>query len=191
MANKLKESAKCTTDWYDNNLLEGNLDKYQTMYITKKYLNKDKNKPDKDDQSNNPNTSRPASINLKKKKITISDSLKILGVDIDSNLNFNNHVINVCKKASQRVGVIMRLRNLIPTISKLVRFKTAIIPYSTYCHLVWHFCRASDTLRIKRIQERGLRAVFKDAVNPYVMKKIEIFLKFFFEVLENLHLFKF
>ena len=73
VANKLKKSAKCATDWYDNHL-EGNLDKYQTLYITKKYLSKDKNK-DKDDQSNNPNTSRPASINLKGTEITISDSL--------------------------------------------------------------------------------------------------------------------
>ena len=56
----------------------------------------------------------------------------------------------------------MRLRNLLPTSAKLVLFKTAILPYLTYCQLVWHFCRASDSRKIERLQERGLRAVYKD-----------------------------
>ena len=56
----------------------------------------------------------------------------------------------------------MRLRNLIFTSSKLVLFKTAILPYLTYCQLVWHFCKASDSRKIERLQERGLRAVYKD-----------------------------
>ena len=60
------------------------------------------------------------------------------------------------------MGVIMRLRNLIPTEAKLHLFKAAILPHLTYCHLVWHFCRALDTCGLERVQERGLRAVFND-----------------------------
>ena len=61
----------------------------------------------------------------------------------------------------------MRLRNLIPTTAKLVLLKSAILLYLTYCHLVWHFCSASDTRRLERIQERGLRAVYKDTKSSY------------------------
>ena len=46
--------------------------------------------------------------------------------------------------------------------SKLILFKSATLPFLTYCHLVWHFCKASDTRKLERLQERGLRAVFKD-----------------------------
>ena len=67
--------------------------------------------------------SRLASINLKGRQIISDQSLKLLGVDGDSNLNFNNHVNNVCKKASHSVGVNMKLRNLFPTTAKLVLFK--------------------------------------------------------------------
>ena len=57
----------------------------------------------------------------------------------------------------------MRLRNLAnSTQSKLTFFKCAILPYVTYCHLVWH-CKASNTRKLERIQERGPRAVFKDS----------------------------
>ena len=49
------------------------------------------------------------------KDIMESENLKLLDVTIDCDLNFNVHISNICKKASQRIGVIMRLRNLIPT----------------------------------------------------------------------------
>ena len=107
------------------------------------------------------------SITVNGKDIMESDNLELLGVTIDCSLNFNLHISNVCKKASQRIGVIMRLRNLIPTEAKLHLFKAAILPHLTYCHLVWHFCRASDTRRLERVQERGLRAVFKDKQSSY------------------------
>ena len=60
--------------------------------------------------------------------------------------NYNLHISNICKKASERIGVIMRLRNHIPTEAKLNLFKAAVLSHPTHCHLVWQFCRASDTL---------------------------------------------
>ena len=49
-------------------------------------------------------------VNGKIKDIMESDNLELLGATIDCGLNFNLHISNVCKKASQRIGVIMRLR---------------------------------------------------------------------------------
>ena len=58
--------------------------------------------------------------------------LKLLGVEIDDSLRFDVHINNTCKKGSKRVGVLMRLRNLIPTETKLQLYKAAILPYLTY-----------------------------------------------------------
>ena len=74
--------------------------------------------------------------------------------------NFNNHNTAVCRQSSQKVGVLLRLRKLIPVSAKLQLYKSAILPHLTYCHLVWHFCRASGKRKLERIQERALRAVF-------------------------------
>ena len=104
-------------------------------------------------------------IRLNNHDISITDSLKLLGVTIDSKLNFSEHINMICKIAGQKIGVLMRLRNLIPTNAKLMLFKTAILPHLTYCHLVWHFCRASDSRKIERMQERGLRSVFRNNVS--------------------------
>ena len=117
---KLKESAALATEWYDSNLLEGNLKKYQTMNIC----------------SSGTNQYHTDVINIKNTEISPSNSLTLLGVTIDDKLSFRDHITTVCKKASQRIGVIMRLKNLIPTKAKLQLYKAAILPHLIFCHLV-------------------------------------------------------
>ena len=74
-------------------------------------------------------------------QLTNTQDLKILGVNMDDKFNFHKHITLVCRKSSQKVGV-------------------AILPHLSYCHLVGHFCRASDKRKLERVQERALRAVF-------------------------------
>ena len=76
-------------------------------------------------------------------------------------------LIKISMKSSHRVGVLMRLRNLIPTSTKLHLFKAVILPYLTYSHLVWHFYRASGRWKFERIQERALGAIFCDKTSSY------------------------
>ena len=70
-------------------------------------------------------------------------------------------------QTSQKVGILVRLRNLIPPNAKLMLYKTSILPFLTYCHLVWKFCKSSDSRKIERIQERALRAVYKSQTKSY------------------------
>ena len=81
---QLQESATLATNRYDSNLLLGNLQKYQMMNIANK-------------RASNEQTS----ITVKGEIITGSKNLKLLGVTIDSRLNFSEHINSVCKKASQ------------------------------------------------------------------------------------------
>ena len=128
------------------NLLQGNLQKYQMMTIRRK-------------RARNEQTS----ITVKAEIINESANLQLLGVTIDRRLKFKEHINSVCMKASQRISVLMRrLRNLIPTVAKLQLYKWAILPHFTYCRLLWHFCRSSDSRRLERLQKQGLRAVFRD-----------------------------
>ena len=68
-------------------------------------------------------------------------SFKLFGVHLDSELNFNEHISSVCIKASHQIGVLRRLKKLIPTHAKLQLYKAAILPHLT-CSTIWHFCRA-------------------------------------------------
>ena len=138
--------------WYKDNFLKGNYDKYNVMLLGNKNKNEDS-----------------SSINVKidEQIIKSSPDLKLLGVTLDDELSFSTHISDICKKASKKVGVLVRLRNMIPREAKLQLYKSAILPNLTYCHLVWHFCKTSDARKLERIQERALRAVFNDRNATY------------------------
>ena len=94
-------------------------------------------------------------------------SIKLFGVFLDSELNFSEHISSVCRKASQQIGVLRRLRKIIPTHAKLQLYKAVILPHLTYCSTIWHFCRASDKRKVDRLQERALRVVFNNEPVSY------------------------
>ena len=75
-----------------------------------------------------------------------------------------------------KVGVLFRLRNLIPCTAKLLLYKTSILPHLTYCHVVWHFCKTSDKRKLERTQERALRAVYNSKTETYqeLLKRAEL-----------------
>jgi len=108
-----------------------------------------------------------SALRVNNEEIKNVENLRLLGVTIDSKFTFTDHISTICKKASQRIGMLMRPRNLIPTKAKLMLFKSAFLLYLTYCHLVWYFCRCSDGRKLERLQERGLRAVYRDKRASY------------------------
>ena len=148
----LEEQGKQAMSWYEENYLQANPDKFQVLTINPR--NVDTSQQNKD-------------IFLNGKVVKNNDQIELLGVKVDDNLNFSNHISELCKKASRKVGVLTRLRNLIPCSAKLIIYKTSILPYLTYCHIVWHFCKGSDRRKIERVQERALRAVYRTKTYSY------------------------
>ena len=115
-------------------------------------------------------------IVIDNEEIECTSSLNLLGVLIDNKLNFSEHIQQVCQKANCKTGVLSRMKNLVPERTKLHLFKAVILPKLNYCSLVWLFLRASDQRKLERIQEKGLRAVFKDSVSTYenLLKKARL-----------------
>jgi len=144
----MTHSTTNASEWYTSNFLKGNLDKYRVLTLGSKL-------------DNNTN------IVIDDKTVASTDCLKLLGVSIDRHLRFDEHISIIYRKSSQLVGVLMRLRNLIPTGTKLQLFKAAILSYLTYSHLAWHFCRASDSRKLEPVQERALRAIYCDRSSSY------------------------
>ena len=145
----LTEEGNNISQWYNNNLLQGNFSKYQVMCLGPRNYHKDLH------------------IVINDTVIDQKSEITLLGVTLDDQLSFSSHVRNICRKVSCQTGVLLRLRNLIPTSAKLHIVKFAILPYLTYCQTVWHFCRSSDARKLERIQERALRAVYCDNKSTY------------------------
>ena len=86
--------------------------------------------------------------------------VSILGVLIDNKLSFGEHIQHVCQKASCKIGVLSRMKNLVPKKTKFDLLKVVILPKLNYCSLVWLFLRVSDQQKLERILEKELRVAF-------------------------------
>ena len=97
--------------WYRDNFLLANTEKFQCLTINPRNIDSDKQ------------------TEIEDQIIANTSQIKLLGVEIDDKLNFTSHISNICIKASQKVGVLLRLRNLIPCKAKLKIYKSSILPH--------------------------------------------------------------
>ena len=96
------------------------------------------------------------------------DSIKLLGVNFDENLIFIQNISELCKKASQRVGVLVRLRNLITTETKLLLYKTAIMRYAPIVNSHGISVRRRIQERLKEFKSRHIRRVYNSHSETYM-----------------------
>ena len=87
----------------------------------------------------NPKGEWKVDLDICGEKVEQTQSIKILGVNLDDDLNFRDHIRGMCKKVGGMIGILRRLKNLIPVNARLLLYESAIMSHLTYCHLVWHF----------------------------------------------------
>ena len=93
---------------------------------------------------------------------------KLLGLGIDKELKFHEHVKSICKKASGKLTALARLIKILPLYRKRIIFNSFVNSQFSHCPLVWMF-NLSIVLnsRINRLQERGLRIVYDDYTSSF------------------------
>ena len=96
-----------------------------------------------------------------------STTCKLLGVHIDEWLNFNNHVVSICKKISRQVAVISRFRKLLSIQTKLTLYKAYILPHFTDCSTVWMHCGKTASDKLEKLNKQALRLIFNDNAATY------------------------
>ena len=100
-------------------------------------------------------------------KIWESPQEKLLGLNIDKNLNFNQHLSIICKKASSKVRALARVAKIIPFEQKRLLMNSFIQSQFSYCPLIWMFCSREINRKINHIHERALRLVYDDYVTSF------------------------
>ena len=86
----------------------------------------------------------------------------LLGITIDSNLPFNKHMNNLCKKASAKVKALARISSYLNLPKRRIIMKSFITSQYDYCPLIWMFHSKSLNNEINSIHERGLRITYND-----------------------------
>ena len=91
-----------------------------------------------------------------------SSKEKLLGLDIDNKIKFNNHLLKICKITKCKVTALNRLANIAPFERKRIIMSAFIEAQFTHCPLVWMYCSKEVDDEINRIHKRVLRIVYSD-----------------------------
>ena len=68
-----------------------------------------------------------------------SNDVKLLGITLDSNLNFDKHVSNLFSKANRQLSALTKVAKFLPFKKRRILFKAFTESQFKYCPLVWMF----------------------------------------------------
>ena len=106
-------------------------------------------------------------VKINENMIWESSNVKLLGVNIDSNLTFNDHVSSICAKTGRKLTALRRLVTLLNLDQRRILMKSLIESQFNYCPLVWMFHNRTLNSKIDKLQERALRIVYQDNVSSF------------------------
>ena len=125
-----------------------NPSKFQLMFLSK-YKNIEKN------------------MSFDGKTIKSLDTVELLGITQDKNINFKRHIQNICHKANNKTKALFRIRKFLNLEQAQVLAEAYISSNFRYCPLIWVFCgKMSDNLIVKT-HYGTLRAIYDIQTRSY------------------------
>ena len=106
-------------------------------------------------------------MNLDGSKIDKNDTEKLLGVKFDKKLTFDDHISDICKKASRKISALARITSYMGIAKKCILMNAFFTSQFSYCPLVWMCHSRANNNKINRLHERCLRIVYNDKQSSF------------------------
>ena len=148
---QMKEIIKVLVVWFKDNSMKLNVDKFQFMLLC----------PNRE-ENNVVYTIQYDSIVIESQTET-----KLLGIYIDKDLSFSNHILKICRKANAKLHILKRLTKYLTQDCKLSILRCFILSQFIYCSALFHFCTKYYKTRMEKILYKGLRFVYEDYTSSY------------------------
>ena len=131
--------------WYTKNSLLINASKTEVMLITRR-----KNKEKFELQIKEDG---------KMKAIKLKTVIKVLGVHLDEELNWNNQVNAVNKKARYAAINLNRVNQLLPFKSRMTLYNCLVASHFNYADTVWAGCSLTNQQKLQRTQNMAVKSM--------------------------------
>ena len=106
-------------------------------------------------------------LNINGAEIKGQNSVTLLVLEIDNELNFNNHMSNICKSAGNKIDDFPRIQSFLGQKKKKALVNTFAYSNFNYCLLFWHFSTKKSTNKTENIQELCLKLLYSNTTEPY------------------------
>jgi hypothetical protein len=98
-------------------------------------------------------------IEIDGKVISKTDSIKFLGVILDSHLSWKKHVIHIKSKVSKGIGILSKARKYLNRSILVSLYYSFIYPYFSYCVEVWGSAGKTTLEKLIVLQKKIVRVI--------------------------------
>jgi hypothetical protein len=100
---------------------------------------------------------------IRSESISHVSSTKTLGVLVDENITWGNHMDYVAKKAAKGIGLLRRSRDLLDSNTLKTIYSAIVLPHFDYCALVWDNCSQTLKNKLEKLQNKAARIITGDS----------------------------
>ena len=112
-------------------------------------------------------TQRKLRLDIEESKVSATDCIKLLVVEIDNKLKLEKHVKTLCSKVNMKINAFSRLKTYISSEQASLICNAVILSNFNYCPLIWLFCDKGANKEINCTHKRVLRMIYEDYECPF------------------------
>ena len=146
VVDRINDDLKKVDNWLSRNKLSLNIQKTSFMII---------GTPQKLAHISN----HDIDINIRGIRLQRVNHCKHLGIVIDENLLWSNHVEHVSKKVLTGLYFLRKSNNVLPKNIQAMLYKTIVAPHFDYCNIVWGRCNTSLCNKLQVLQNRAAKII--------------------------------
>ena len=92
-------------------------------------------------------------------------AFKYLGITLSEDLSGADHIKNIMSKTNQRLGLIRRIKRLLPLHARLTLYRSLILPLSDYGDIIWGDKTNTTLMNYLQIQQNKAAKILLDKAN--------------------------
>ena len=108
-------------------------------------------------------------IKIENFDITNSKSEKLLEVKFENKLFFDDHISELCKKASRKIHALSRVASYMNISKRRILMNAFFKSQFSYCPLVWMCHSCANNGKINTLHEHCLQMIYSDKQSSFEM----------------------
>ena len=166
---KLIDAIQTANKYYNTNSLLNNISKTKIMLFQPQDKSKLKNGKILE--------IKPKDIPQLEKPIVSQDHLKILGIYIDKNLNWNKHISYIKRNATNSIRNLHRANKILPFKQKRILYNSLVVPHFSYGDIIWNCCSKENSRKIQQAQNFAVKSILglgKRSSSSNALKQLQL-----------------
>ena len=102
-------------------------------------------------------------LNINNIKIRESQNVGQLGLTIDNQLTFKDHITMLCRRANNKHYAFRRIRKYLTLEKSKLLYNAFINNQFNYASIIWMFCRNQDHLEVEKIHYKVLKIIYNSS----------------------------